>query len=75
MAPPEECFAVATPYEGESHYSLYLSRFGRDFKAGETARARTRLVIAASVSDEQAVALYQRYVRELSTDSRTQILP
>jgi hypothetical protein len=65
MAPPADCFAIATPYEGEGHYSLYFSRFGRDFKGGETARARTRLVIAASISDEQAVALYQQYLKEL----------
>ena len=66
MAPPEECFAIATPYEGESHYSLYMARFGRDLKAGETAQARTRLVIGAGIADDQAVTLYQQYVRELS---------
>ena len=75
MAPPEDCFAVATPYEGESHYSLYLSRFGRDLKAGATAKARTRLVIGTSISDEQAIALYQQYVKELSTNIRSQSLP
>jgi len=66
MAPPEDCFTVATPYEGESHYSLYLSLFGRDLKAGESAKARTRLVLAAGISDEQALSLYQQYQRELS---------
>jgi hypothetical protein len=66
MAPPEECFTVATPYEGESHYSLYMSRFGHDLKAGETARARTRLVIASGISDDQAITLFQRYLKELS---------
>ena len=66
MAPPEDCFAVATPYEGESHYSLYLSRFGCDLKAGATAQARARLVIASGISDEQAMTLYQQYQVELS---------
>jgi hypothetical protein len=66
MAPPEDCFAVATPYEGESHYSLYLSRFGCDLKAGQTAKARARLVITANLPDEQAIALYQQYMREVS---------
>lgn len=66
MAPPAECFAVATPCEGESHYSLYLSRFGCDLKAGQTAKARARLVIATGLSDEQALTLYQQYVKELS---------
>ena len=66
MAPPEECFAIATPYEGEGHYSLYFSRFGHDLKTGQAAKARTRLVITANLSDEQAVALYQEYMKGLS---------
>jgi len=66
MAPAEECFAVATPYEGEGHYSLYMSRFGQDLKSGQTAKARTRLVITANLADEQAVTLYQEYMKELS---------
>jgi hypothetical protein len=64
MAPPQDCFTIATPYEGEGHYSLYLSLFGRDLKAGTTAKARTRLVIAAGISDEQAIALYRQYLKE-----------
>ncbi|MCL5281533.1 MAG: hypothetical protein M1376_16670 [Planctomycetes bacterium] len=68
MSPPEDCFAVATPYEGEGHYSLYFSRFGLDLKTGQTARSRTRLVIAPGVSDEQAIALYQQYRKELPAE-------
>lgn len=75
MAPPEECFAVATPCEDESHYSLYLSRFGCDLKAGATARARARLIVGANISDEQAIALYQQYVKELSASTRSQSQP
>ena len=45
MGGREECFAVAMPYETEGHYSLYLSQFGRDLKAGESARARARLAV------------------------------
>lgn len=48
MAPSEDCFAIATPYEGEGHYSLYLSLFGRDIKAGQTAKARSRLVVTTN---------------------------
>lgn len=70
MAPPEDCFAVATPCEGETHYSLYVSRFGRDIRAGETAKARTRFVLASAPSDEQVVALYQQYVSELAHQTR-----
>jgi hypothetical protein len=69
MAPPEDCFAVAMPYAGESHYSLYLSLFGRDLKAGETAKARTRFIVAAAPSDEQLLALYNRYLKDLHQPS------
>jgi hypothetical protein len=65
MAPGEDCFAVAMPYEGESHYSLYLSLFGRDLKTGETAKARVRFVVAADISDEQVYRMYQQYTRDL----------
>lgn len=63
MARPEDCFAVATPYGAEGHRSLYLSLFGREVKAGETARARSRLVIAPKLSDQQAIELYQAYLK------------
>jgi len=65
MAPLEDCIAVAMPYEGETHYSLYLSLFGRDVKSGETAKASSRLVIAQKVSDQDVVGLYARYMLDL----------
>jgi hypothetical protein len=61
MAPREECFAAATPYEGEAHYSLYLSLFGRNFKVGESAKAHTRFVVAKDISDADARRLYGQY--------------
>ena len=61
MAPAADCFALSTPYEGEGHYSLYMSLFGKDIKAGQTAKAHTRLVIAAGASDEQILDLYKEY--------------
>lgn len=70
MAPPQDCVAIATPCEGESHYSLYLSLIGRDLKAGATVTARTRLIITPNVSDEQAIAFYQQYAKELSAGAR-----
>ena len=65
MAPPDDCFAIATPFSGEGHRSLYLSLLGRDLKAGQTATVRARLVIARGISDAQAVALYEAYLREI----------
>ena len=66
MAPAEDCFAIATPYEGESHYSLYLSLFGRNIKAGETAKARSRFVVKTGVSDHQILDLYHKYMKDLA---------
>ncbi|MFV1967201.1 MAG: hypothetical protein ACC628_17365 [Pirellulaceae bacterium] len=65
MAPPDDCFTVATPFGEESHRSLYLSLLGRDVKSGEKATARSRLVIARDLSDQQVIALYQAYLNEL----------
>jgi hypothetical protein len=47
-----DCFAVAMPHQAEGHYSIYLSLFGRDLKAGETARAKARLSIAQTAEDQ-----------------------
>ncbi len=66
MAPAEDCFALSTPYEGEGHFSLYLSLFGRDVKAGQTATARSRLVIAKSPTEQQILGLYKEYVNGLT---------
>ena len=40
MVRPEDCFAIAMPYETEGHFSVYFSLFGRDLAAGKTARRR-----------------------------------
>jgi len=49
-APAQDCFAVLTPIETEGHRSMYLSLFGQDLKAGQTARARARLVIGTHLA-------------------------
>lgn len=64
MAPPSDCFAVATPYGEEGHRSLYLSLLGRDLKAGQTAAVRSRLLIGRDISDAQAIAIYEAYAKE-----------
>jgi hypothetical protein len=63
----EDCFAIATPFQTEGHFSTYLSLFGRDLKAGETARARARLVIADSFS-EQKLLESQKTLSSLRAD-------
>jgi hypothetical protein len=63
MAPPKDSYAVATPQQKEGHFSLYLAQFGRTIKAGETARARARLVIGSAITEKQAVKLYRKFVK------------
>jgi hypothetical protein len=69
MAPPEDCFAVAMPYEGEQHFSMYLSLLGRDLKAGQTLKAHGRLVVAESISDNEIVERYTQYMKQLPSRS------
>jgi len=66
MSPLYDCFAISTPYEGEGHYSMYFSLFGRDIKAGHTARAHLRLVITNITSNREILNLYGQYIKELS---------
>jgi len=70
MAPPKDCFAIATPYAGESHYSTYLSLFGRNIKAGRTARTHTRLIVTKPIPDTQIPDLYQKYIKDLAQGNR-----
>ena len=77
MAPPEDCFAVATPYNKTppdgvaGHNSTYLSLFGRDLKTGQSARARSRLVVARKLTDERAIELYEAYRKEIEASPTT----
>ena len=70
IAPRDDCFAVAMPYEGEAHYSLYLSLFGRDIKAGESAKAHSRFVVTPTVPDAQVLQLCEQYVRSFDASPR-----
>jgi inhibitor of cysteine peptidase len=70
MCPARDCFAVSSPWnpatpESGGYRSLYHSLFGRDMKAGQTAQARCRLVVARGISDREAVRRYERYLEEL----------
>lgn len=67
MARPEDCFAIAMPYNKEppdnvaGHDSLYLSLFGVDIAAGQTATARVRLIIGKDLSGEAVIERYRAY--------------
>jgi len=64
MSRPEDCFAIATPYSGEGHRSIYFSLFGRDMEPEQPVTARVRLVIGHSLNDEAIIRRYQAYARE-----------
>lgn len=70
MSPGEDCFSIMCSYNQEppdgvaGHYSTYLSLLGRDVKAGQTARARARLVVRKDVSADAAVRAYEQFVKE-----------
>lgn len=69
MCPPGDCFAISSPWnpatpEAGGYRSIYLSLFGRDLKAGQTAHAQCRLLIARRLTDRQAVERYEAYLRE-----------
>ena len=70
MSPPDDCFAVATPYNREppdgvaGHNSLYLSLFGRDLAAGEAATAHCRVIVGQDLSDEMILKRYKEYLAE-----------
>jgi len=61
MSPPGECFAIAGPHQTEGHYSMYLSLFGLNLSAGQSAVARSRLIVAVGLSEVQIVQRYRSY--------------
>lgn len=75
MAPREDCFAVSTPYNQDppdgvaNHRSLYLSLFGPDVAKGDTVRARSRLQVLASPTDEAIEQTYVAYVEGFGNQS------
>ncbi len=64
MSRPSDCFAILAPFETEPHYSMYLCLFGRDLKAGETARARTRLWIT-QCGGEDLTNAYEAFAKPI----------
>jgi hypothetical protein len=62
MARPEDCFAIAMPFETEGHFSVYLSLFGRDLAAGKTAPARARMQLLDAPTDEAIDQAYRSFL-------------
>ncbi len=71
MSPPSDCFGIVCSYNTNlsadyvsNHHATYLSLFGRDIKAGQTATARARLVILKDLAPAAAIGAYNEYVRD-----------
>lgn len=64
MSPLTDCIAISTPYEGETHYSLYPSLFGHDVRAGHSAQARVRFTVTTEATESNILNLYQNYTRK-----------
>jgi hypothetical protein len=62
MAKPEDCFGMFTPYGEEKHYSNYLSLFGYDIEAGETAIAHCRLLVISDPTVAEILELAEDYL-------------
>lgn len=64
MTRAEECFAVATPQDGENHRSVYFSLFGRDLRAGESAETKSRLWLGRDLADAGVMELYAAFRKQ-----------
>lgn len=68
MSPSEDCFAVSSAWNPENlqsggYRSLYLSLFGYEIKAGQTAKARCRLVIGRDLTEARILEIYEKYTK------------
>ena len=71
MAKPEDCFGIFTPYGEEKHFSNYLSLFGYDIEAGESAIAHCRLLVLNDPSEAEILELAEDYLEEWDMHSLT----
>jgi hypothetical protein len=63
MAQRDDCFGVFTPYGEEKHYSNYLSFFGHDIEAGESALAHSRLVVLRDPTEAEIRTIADEYLK------------
>jgi hypothetical protein len=57
-----DCFGVFTPHRERRHMSNYLSLFGHDIEAGESASARSRLVVLSDPTEEEILAIADAFL-------------
>jgi hypothetical protein len=62
MTRRDDCFGILTPYGKESHISNYMSLFGHDIEAGETASARSRLVVLPEPTEVEILGVADAFL-------------
>ncbi len=63
MAREKDCFAICMPHEHEPHFSIYLSLFGRDLPAHQTASATVRMQLMRAPNDEAIMQAYHNFAQ------------
>jgi hypothetical protein len=63
MTQRDDCFGIFTPYGEEKHISNYMSLFGNDIEAGETASARSRLVVLPDPTEAEILGIADAFLR------------
>jgi len=64
MTKRKDCFGIFTPYNEEKHISNYLSIFGYDIEAGNSAEAVSRLVVLANPTDAEILEIANAFLNE-----------
>jgi hypothetical protein len=59
---PSDCFGVFTPHRERTHMSNYLSLFGHDIEVGESASARSRLVVLSNPTEEEILKIADAFL-------------
>lgn len=67
ISPAQDCFAIAAPHNGETHYSLYFSLFGKTINPGKPVTAHVRLLVTPPQTPRQLLNLYKRHTNFITT--------
>jgi hypothetical protein len=60
-----DCIGIFTPYGEEKHFSNYISLFGYDIEAGDTASAWSRLIILPNPTEEEILEVAEKFFNSL----------
>ena len=63
MTQRDDCFGIFTPYGKEKHISNYMSLFGHDIEAGQTASAHSRLVVLPDPTEVEILEIADAFLR------------